>query len=693
MLSIMRQGLPHSLARRSWWWIFGLLIAMPALALSLLGLGSFRADEIERQQRLRDQQAQVRRLADVALATALDREVTDARGRSRWSPARGPDGLVNLSALHFEIDTRNVVSFPSERVYVAGIGAESPAKASLELSNATLALVAAAQAADAQGRTPDAVRLYGRLRAIPELRVWADLQLLVLRSHAGLAAVLSSIAKRGLASSDALSPSGIPIAIVASSLSEDVPLPARQHFSSLLEQALQELRRGRWWLNLPQRSVYDAELRRWLMEGGSGGINLGPDERLSAIGDTAALIARSFDESQRVPPRAQVVRTGRERTLLVWTRPTQASMPWSGVAIRPERAETLFAAAIAPLLKDQPFRAALRDQYSVLWGNVSLNANPDNLHPLQSIPGWTLAFADIQRPFATSSHQLLNYARVVFPVVVLACGLVMTAWIRRRELALTELQSTFVAAVTHEFKSPITSIRLLMERITSGRIAAGDSQARYYGAIGAETDRLEGLVNRLLEAQKLQCGQKTYAFRPTVIEAVLRDALDRMRPQAEARRIELDLRIAPGIPTLALDSDSVADAVRNLLDNAIKYSPDSTCVDVALDLSEGHVELTVSDQGIGVDPADAQRIFEPFYRSRRGDGANVHGTGLGLSLVKATAVAHAGSVTVSSDGQRGSRFTMAFPLRHNALGTKSAAVDLVLPDDATDQHYIGMTRR
>jgi signal transduction histidine kinase len=292
-----------------------------------------------------------------------------------------------------------------------------------------------------------------------------------------------------------------------------------------------------------------------------------------------------------------------------------------------------------------------------------------------------------------NSHRLLNYARVVFPIVVLACGLVMTAWIRRRELALTELQSTFVAAVTHEFKSPITSIRLLMERITSGRIAAGDSPTRYYAAIGAETDRLEGLVNRLLEAQKLQSGQKTYVFRPTVIETVLRDALDRMRPQAEARRIELDLRIAPGIPRLPLDSDSVADAVRNLLDNAIKYSPDSTRVDVALELIDGRVELTVSDQGIGVDPADAQRIFEPFYRSHRGDDANVHGTGLGLSLVKATAVAHAGSVSVCSDGQRGSRFTLVFPLRYHALGTKSAAVDLVFAEDATDQPSMGITRR
>ena len=120
--------------------------------------------------------------------------------------------------------------------------------------------------------------------------------------------------------------------------------------------------------------------------------------------------------------------------------------------------------------------------------------------------------------------------------------------------------------------------------------------------------------------------------------------MDRMRPQAEARHIELGLQTAPEIPPLALDKESVSDAVRNLLDNAIKYSPDCARVDVSLGLADGRVELTVGDKGIGVDPADAQRIFEPFFRSRRGDHANVHGTGLGLPLVKATVEAHGGTV-------------------------------------------------
>ena len=96
-------------------------------------------------------------------------------------------------------------------------------------------------------------------------------------------------------------------------------------------------------------------------------------------------------------------------------------------------------------------------------------------------------------------------------------------------------------------------------------------------------------------------------------------------------------------------------------------------MDVSLGVSAGRVELTVDDEGVGIDPADAERIFEPFYRSRRGDHANVHGTGLGLALVKATVEAHGGTVRVASDGRRGSAFTLAFPLTMPASAPRGAA--------------------
>ena len=227
-------------------------------------------------------------------------------------------------------------------------------------------------------------------------------------------------------------------------------------------------------------------------------------------------------------------------------------------------------------------------------------------------------------------------------------------------MALARLQSTFLAAVTHEFKSPLTAIRLLMERVTGGRLS-GDGAARYYTAMASEIDRLEGLVNRLLDTQRLHTGRKQYARESASMADVVREAVEGMRAQAEARRITVATRIETDLPALHLDVESMSDAVRNLIDNAIKYSHSGATVDVTLASVGAGVALRVADEGVGVDPDEAVRLFEPFYRGKRGDRANVQGTGLGLALVKATAEAHGGRVTVAPRPTRGSCFTMTLP--------------------------------
>jgi signal transduction histidine kinase len=656
--------------RRSWWWVFALLIALPAIALAFLGFSAIQADEVERRRRTSDEQARIARLANSALSTAFEREVAEARASLRTASSEGPD--AKSRPVLFEIDDRHVISFPADRVYMASPMVPPPSQAATRIPGSAAALAERAQSAEAQARTAEAVALYGRLRQFPVTRAWADHRLIVLQADLQVPSTVYQIADRRLGSSDARSPSGIPLALVASSLVDDVPQASRQHFVPLLEQALLNLRAGQWWLRMEQRRAYDGELRRWLADTLAGPA-LDPDTRLDVLSRLAAIAGTAFTESHRLPSRVQMVGTGPERTLLVWIRPSQSTLVWSGLAFSSERADSLITAAIEPLLGGQPYRAALRDTRSTIWGSV-VDADSDRVWSLESAPGWTLMFSGVAVSSTTNTQRLLNYGRVIFPMIVLTCGLVMTAWIIRRDLALTEMQSTFVAAVTHEFKSPITSIRLLMERLGSGRSA--DSPERYYAAIAAEAARLEGLVNRLLEAQQLQRGQKAYAFRQSSLEHIVREAIDRMRPQADAKQIELVLRVGDAIPPLALDPESVSDGVRNLIDNAIKYSPGGTRVALSLERSSGDVVLSVSDQGVGVDPAEAERIFQPFYRSRRGDRANVHGTGLGLALVRATAEAHGGSIAVESDGERGSRFTLTLPIRaHRAehIETSSAS--------------------
>ena len=332
---------------------------------------------------------------------------------------------------------------------------------------------------------------------------------------------------------------------------------------------------------------------------------------MDALSANAQLVRATFAATTRVPARAQMVTGETGRTLLIWDRPGNPASPrWNGVVIPPPRSDAVVAAAIEPVLKDQPFHPSLEDQRGVLWGIAASGADRRRSLQLESIGGWSLAFDAAPPP---SRDRLLNYARVLFPIVVLACGLAMTAWIRQRDVAIRELQATFVAAITHEFKSPVTSIRLLTERIAGGRFTDADAPQTYCAAIDAEAVRLESLVNRLLEAQQLQRGERRYLLQHAAIEAIVRDAIDRMRPQADAKHISLQLAVPQNIPAMFLDPAAVFDAIRNLLDNAIKYSRSDSSVDVRVETSGATVDITVADEGIGVDPADRERIFEPFF--------------------------------------------------------------------------------
>ena len=656
----MPRGLIPSFTHRAWWWVFGLFIATPALVLALLGLQAIRAREIEREQGLRDQQAQLVKLVDSALASAFD--LIAAQLAADPLVAADEDDRVT-----FEIDDHGVISFPRDRVFFGPFGAAPASLAGPRpLSGELLMLVDEAQAAEAQGRDGEARALYERIRTNADLAPWAILRLAILDVETGSRSRVSAVADSRLSHSAARTPAGIPLALAASGISDGVPASERARFVPLITGTLTELRAGRWWLAIDQRRAYDAELRRWLAGADASRAPSAPsaptaeDARLTQLVSLERLVRRSFGDSRTAPSRTDFITGHDGDTLLVWSPPNGSSRSWTGAALVGGRLSTFFAKTIDPLFTGHAFRTLLRNRRGVAVRGGLDGATEWQSANLESVSEWQLAFTSASLP---ASGRLLSYATVVLPIVVLSAGLVMTAWIVRRDIALARLQSTFVAGVTHEFKSPITSIRLLMERLASGRLAPDDSPHRYFAAVGAETDRLEGLVNRLLESQKLQSGQKEYAFSQGSLAALARSAVDRLRPQAEAKRIQVDLRVGEGIPDLALDHESMTDAIGNLLDNAIKYSPADTTVSVAIGCSGDEVRIDVCDEGIGVEPSDANRIFDPFYRSRRGDRENVHGTGLGLSLVKAAAEAHGGSVQVESNGTCGSRFSLRLPVQ------------------------------
>jgi signal transduction histidine kinase len=291
-----------------------------------------------------------------------------------------------------------------------------------------------------------------------------------------------------------------------------------------LNATLISLRDGRWWLELEQRRTYDAMLRELL---NSGGVATTEDPRLAQMTSLASVVTTSFEANRHVPGRAEIAGPPGGEVVLVWNPPSIASSSsdwWSGVAVPRLRAEALMADALEPLARDQGFAIAFRDRRLAAWPRAL--RDPARPVPLETLPGWSIAFSSTVEA-GTLQQRLLRYSMVVLPVAMLAFGISITAWIVRRELALRGMQSTFIAAVTHEFKSPITSIRLLIERIAGGRGTDAAAVERYGAAIAAEANRLEALVNRLLDVQQLHAGQKQYTFRPAAIDDLVHDVVER----------------------------------------------------------------------------------------------------------------------------------------------------------------------
>jgi two-component system sensor histidine kinase SenX3 len=232
----------------------------------------------------------------------------------------------------------------------------------------------------------------------------------------------------------------------------------------------------------------------------------------------------------------------------------------------------------------------------------------------------------------------------------------------------------FVANVSHELKTPVGALSLLAEAVQS---ASDDpeSVAHFAGRMQIETARLSALVQDLIDLSRLQGGETVGDFSQVSVSNVLVEAVDATKLLAQRKEIDI---IVGGTPGLLVSGDEhlLVTAVRNLINNAINYSPDGTRVAVASREHDGMVEISVTDQGIGIPDAEQERIFERFYRVDPARSRATGGTGLGLAIVKHVCVNHGGEVTVWSRSGEGSTFTLRLPCLAAAVplveGVKSA---------------------
>jgi two-component system, OmpR family, phosphate regulon sensor histidine kinase PhoR len=273
---------------------------------------------------------------------------------------------------------------------------------------------------------------------------------------------------------------------------------------------------------------------------------------------------------------------------------------------------------------------------------------------------WTIAVAydPTNSLAATRSPLVLILLTVMF--AFLAAGTYFIARAIRREMEIARLQSDFVAAVSHEFRSPLTTIRSLSEMLHAGR-TIDQNVPQYYQTLVSESSRLQRLVETLLNFGRMESGQRRLRFEELDAAELVRDVVSGFA--ASGRAIEVHV----GSPVrLHGDREAVGVAVRNLIENAIHYSQAPEPVEITVAHQDGQVTIAVKDHGRGVQRDERDEIFKKFVRGSAAAAGNVRGTGVGLAVVRQIAEAHRGKIHLESSLRKGSVFTLAIPLEQNS---------------------------
>lgn len=282
-------------------------------------------------------------------------------------------------------------------------------------------------------------------------------------------------------------------------------------------------------------------------------------------------------------------------------------------------------------------------------------------HPVESRLPWTvLAVAPAQGAALAARRRLLLILICAVGVFTLA-GAYFVVRMLRKELALARLQDDFVAAVSHEFRTPLTTLRQMTEALADGRVASEERRASYYRSLSGATNRLQRLVEGLLDFRRMQSGALEYRrIRLNAREFTQKVVADFQR-EAETQGFEVVTHSVPDVHLIA-DAEALSRALWNLLDNALKYSGNSRCVELSVDRRDCSVAWSVRDHGIGIPAREISLVFQKFYRGDEARRGAIRGTGIGLAMVEQIVVAHGGRVSLSSEPGTGSVFTMIIPL-------------------------------
>ena len=239
-------------------------------------------------------------------------------------------------------------------------------------------------------------------------------------------------------------------------------------------------------------------------------------------------------------------------------------------------------------------------------------------------------------------------------------GVLLTLHDLTRRRLVDTTRREFVSNVSHELRSPLASMKAMVETLQAGAGTDRAKASEFLGRINGEIDRMTALVSELLELSRLESGQVEMDSEPFDLEPVVTEVVDRLRPRAQAEGVSMETDIGDGLPALLGEGAKISQVLFNLVDNALRFTPEGGRVLIEAEAADGFATVTVADTGAGIAPEHLPHLFERFYkvdRSRSGGGV-----GLGLAIVRHIVMAHGGDVGASSEPGLGARFSFTVPV-------------------------------
>ena len=292
------------------------------------------------------------------------------------------------------------------------------------------------------------------------------------------------------------------------------------------------------------------------------------------------------------------------------------------------------------------------------------------------MPGWRLGLS-LKNPQAfdiTTKHRTAIYFWTgIFVVAVVAVLSFVGLRVVRRQVVLARLKNDLAATVSHELKTPLASMRVLVDTLLDSEKFDQQTVREYLQLIRHENERLTRVIQNFLSFSRMEAKKQAFAFSAVPVRQIVDAAVASMGHRLDAPGCRFEAQVEPNLPPVMADGDALVTAVTNLLDNAWKYSEDIKHIILSVRAENGGVLFSVKDNGIGIAPREARRIFQPFYQVDQSLTRKADGCGLGLSIIQFIVAVHRGKVAVQSEPGRGSIFTIVVPA---VVGAEAAREEL-----------------